>query len=302
MISTTEEKFLSDKRVHVLVTGADGQLGTALRAVFNDDEAVFVRRDEMDITDFDAVKRVVFSQPFTHVINCAAYTAVDKAETETELCRRVNVDGVHNIIAAIKDTGAGLIHFSTDYVFDGKKDTPYVEDDDAQPLSVYGRTKRESEVLIVNEAPDSLIIRTGWLYSPYGRNFVKTILAKGLETRRLRVVNDQTGTPTNADDLAAAVVSIVRGKLWTPGIFHYTNQGEATWYDFASEIARLALPGVEVQPCTTADFGAAALRPAFSVLDKTKIKETYNLQIPDWRHSLSACLRNIKQNLTNVDI
>lgn len=285
--------------ISVLVTGGKGQLAAALARALEDADISCVTladRDTLDITDREAVRQYLEANSFTHIINCAAYTAVDKAESEPEQCRRVNVDGVGNIARAVDPNRTRILHISTDFVFDGTAKQPYTEDDQPNPLSVYGSTKLLGEKELFRHAPESIVVRTGWLYSETGTNFLRIILRAASGGKSLRVVNDQRGTPTYAPDLARAVVKIMTSGLWIPGIYNYSNAGEATWYDFAAEIIRLSYPETSIAPCSSGDYPAAAKRPAYSVLDKNRISEDYKVDIPDWHDSLKTCINNIKQD------
>lgn len=281
------------KQRYILVTGAHGQLGWELSKILNPDEAVFVDRDELDITNAEAVNKYLSKTKFTHIVNCAAYTAVDKAESDEEVCRKVNAEGVKNIVEAIKGYKTRLIHISTDFVFDGKKDEPYTEEDEVNALSVYGRTKAEGEEFILRDRSDAIIIRTGWLYSAHGNNFVKTMLRLASGGKRLKVINDQQGTPTWAADLASAIKTIIYSDEWRQGIYHFSNMGQTSWYGLAEEIFKNKYPEAHLEPCTTEEYATAAKRPAYSVLDKSKIVKIYNIQIPIWQDSLKNCLANI---------
>lgn len=277
-------------------------MGSELTEALRGLDVTSAPRSVLDITDGQAVADFIGTGRFTHVVNSAAYTAVDRAESDAETCRRVNVDGVENIVRAIGNTATKLIHISTDYVFDGKGDAPYAETDAPRPLSVYGLSKLESEKVISEHDVPAVVIRTGWLYSSYGRNFVKTILKMGAEGKRLRVVADQTGTPTCAADLAQAIRSIILAPEWIPGVYHYGGEGRTTWFGFARTILELAGITAEIEPCSTAGYGAAAERPAFSVLDKSKIKRIYGIDIPYWKDSLRSCLEkiiNVSSNTPN---
>ena len=297
MTISAQKDNIEDNKLRILVTGAYGQLGHELREAFEAagiTSVVYVDRDVLDLTDGDSVRNFMASERFTHIVNCAAYTAVDKAEAEADVCRGVNVAGVKNIVDAIKGSGTKLIHISTDFVFDGKKRSPYTEADATGPLSVYGQTKLESERYVVENLPsDGIVLRTSWLYSSHGHNFVKTILRRALSGQPLRVVDDQTGTPTYAADLAEAILSIILSEKTTAGLFHFSNIGETTWYGFACEILKAANLSAEISPCSTSEYVTAAVRPAYSVLDKSKIIDTYNLSIPEWRRSLARCMEKI---------
>lgn len=284
----------------ILVTGANGQLGNELRALapqYPDFRFEFVDIQELDLCDAHAVADHIERLRPAYLINCAAYTAVDKAESDVALCWRVNRDAVENLAKSASLCGCRCLHISTDYVFDGKDPgRPYLETDPTGPVSVYGQSKLAGEEVLLKYCPDAVILRTAWLYSPFGNNFVKTMLRLGREGRDLRVVSDQLGTPTYAADLAAALMAIVvsaeDGK-YAPGIYHFTDEGSCSWYEFTREIHRQAGISVSVTPVSTAEYPTAAMRPAYSILDKTKIKMTYGLQIPDWKESLARCLKRM---------
>ena len=281
----------------VLVTGANGQLGVALRNIsdgFAGYEFYFTDVDTLDICDKAQVEVFVKLHNIDVIVNCAAYTAVDKAEDETELCMRINRDAVRNIGEAATLVDAKVIHVSTDYVFDGNGTHPYREDDATNPTSVYGASKLAGEQALLEVCPDSVIIRTAWLYSETGNNFVKTMLRLGTERDALGVVADQRGTPTYAGDLADAIMKVITTECFISGIYHYTNEGICTWYDFAVRIFELAGIKCVVTPLTTAEYPTRAKRPAYSVLDKSKIKSTYFINIPEWESSLKVSL--IMQN------
>ncbi len=281
----------------VLVTGANGQLGAALRNIsdrFDGFRFYFTDVDTLDICDKSQVGDYMKSHGISCVVNCAAYTAVDKAEDDEEACMRINCDAVRNIgeIAAL--LGARVVHVSTDYVFDGCATHPYRESDTTNPASVYGRTKLAGEQALLSSCEDSVIIRTAWLYSETGTNFVKTMLRLGTERDMLGVVADQRGTPTYAGDLADVIKAILTAGSFVPGVYHYTNEGACTWYDFAVKIFELANVKCEVNPLTTAEYPTRAKRPVYSILDKSKIKETYGIRIPAWEDSLSKCLQHLQ--------
>ena len=281
----------------VLVTGSGGQLGRELNKELEGRMpgcTDYVTHGQLDIADADAVRECLSSGLYTHIINCAAYTAVDRAEEEKLECTAVNADGVSNLARQASEFDCKLIHISTDYVFGGNSCRPYTEGDKPSPTTVYGSTKRKGETALLGLLPESIIIRTGWLYSSYGHNFLKTILRLADEREELRVVCDQVGTPTYARDLAGAIVDILSHPQWTPGIFNYANEGVASWYDFA--VVALVLAGKadrarSVVPILTEDYPTAASRPQYSVLDKTKIKAVYNLTIPHWQDALARCLK-----------
>jgi dTDP-4-dehydrorhamnose reductase len=281
----------------ILVTGSAGQLGTELHDVLEarcPGVTEYVDINDLDLCDGDAVEKFVLNGGFTHIINCAAYTAVDRAEEETGQCTTVNVDAVRHLAHAAAEVGTKMLHISTDYVFDGTAYRPYLESDKPAPASHYGVTKRRSETDLVGLLPDAIIVRTGWLYSPHGHNFVKTILNKAAETDKLRVVADQIGTPTYARDLAEMIATMVLAPQWLSGTYHFSNEGIASWYDFAVAILEIAdIDNVNVQPILTSDYPTPAARPYYSVLDKSKIKATYNITLPHWRTSLKACLKRM---------
>lgn len=281
----------------ILVTGCNGQLGREIRAVLEEkipDSAIYTDVQELDLTDAAQVASFVARHDFTHIINCAAYTAVDKAEEDKALCTRINVDAVRNLANAAAESGARIVHISTDYVFDGKAYRPYSENDKVNPVSQYGTTKRQGETALIALAPDSIIIRTAWLYSPHGKNFVKTMLRLGRSNNEIKVVADQIGTPTYARDLAEAIYSVITARQWVPGIYHYTDAGVASWYDFTKAILDLAgIKGCKVTPIPTEDFPTAATRPFYSVLSKDKIVTTFGVGVPHWIDSLRACLERI---------
>lgn len=277
-----------EEEYRILVTGADGQLGSELRRLLGD-RALYAGRSVLDLTDADAVGAFVRKHRFAYVVNCAAYTAVDRAEEEKLQCAAANVDIPENLARLADELDYRIIHVSTDYVFDGRSCVPYTEADKPSPVSVYGATKRKGETALLGLAPTSMIIRTGWLYSSHGRNFVKTILGKLREGATLRVVCDQIGTPTYAADLAAFIVRVIDSH-WTGGIFNFSDEGVASWYDFAVAIAEEAGLDGKIIPVTTKEYVTAAARPQYSVLDKTKVKATYGITIPHWRTSLRACM------------
>ena len=282
---------------NILVTGANGQLGSELKHATQGKDNFrfyFTDVDTLDITDREALDKFIQQNHIKYIINCAAYTAVDKAEDDEELCYKINRDAVENIAHAAVNHGAKVIHVSTDYVFDGTKTTPYVESDAVCPKSVYGRSKQEGEAILTEVCPESIIIRTAWLYSVYGNNFVKTMIRLGQERDALNVVADQTGTPTNAADLAQAITYILdysESNGFENGIYHYSNEGVTTWYDFTLAIHQDAgITTCKVSPITTDQYPTRASRPQYSVLDKTKIKETFGLAIPLWKDSLARCI------------
>lgn len=280
----------------ILVTGSYGQLGSSLRRVFDTDpeiEATYTDYDTLDITNPEVVERFLGDNKFDIVVNCAAYTAVDKAETDEILASTLNTIAVGNLGQAAVKSGAKVIHISTDYVFSGQGYRPYEENDEPYPQSIYGRTKLEGEALLSSFCPESLIIRTAWLYSEYGKNFVKTMLSLAEKHPQINVVADQVGTPTYAGDLAQAIYAIVKSEGWNPGIYHFTNEGVASWYDFAKAIFEDAGVEVKVNPIPTKEYPTPAKRPHYSVLSKGKIKRTFGIEIPYWRDSLRKCLKQM---------
>ena len=252
---------------------------------------------DLDLTDAAAVRKYIVDNEISHIVNCAAFTAVDKAEQEPAICAKVNTDAVKNIAEVAADYGVKVIQISTDYVFDGTAHMPYRESDKVNPISTYGTTKRKGEMVLLSMSPDAVIIRTAWLYSPYGNNFVKTMLRLGAERSELGVVCDQIGTPTYARDLAEAIYAILTARQWVPGIYHFSDEGACSWYDFTKAIHRIAgITGCNVKPIMTDDYPTAAARPPYSVLDKTRIKKTYGITIPHWEESLQNCIKQIQNN------
>lgn len=268
----------------ILITGANGQLGIELSKLLPD--AICADINELDICDFDAVFDFVEQNNIETIINCAAYTAVDKAEDEIEIAHKVNVIGAKNLAK----TNCDLIHISTDFVFDGQNHKPYLPDDVANPISVYGQTKRDGEHAVMENNKNAIIIRTSWLYSINGSNFVKTIRKLAKEKDFLNVVCDQVGSPTSAFDLACAIVKILPKIKNNAGIYHYANEGVCSWYDFAKEIIDLSEASCSVFPVSSSQYLTKAKRPSYSVLDKSKIKETFKLEIPYWKDSLRRCI------------
>ncbi|MFT4072487.1 MAG: dTDP-4-dehydrorhamnose reductase [Dysgonamonadaceae bacterium] len=279
----------------VLVTGANGQLGSEIKraSAFHPANLLFHFADvaELDITNPTDVENYIAHHKIDYIVNCAAYTAVDKAEDDIERCYLINRDAVKNLAESAARHKAKVIHVSTDYVFDGMGTRPYRETDAVNPQSVYGKSKCEGEKLLQSICPDSIIIRTAWLYSVFGNNFVKTMIRLGQERDSLNVVADQQGTPTNAADLADAILKIINyteaSGDFKSGIYHYTNEGESTWYDFTVAIHELkGITTCRVNPITTEEYPTPAARPKYSILDKTKIKEIFGIRIPEWKASL----------------
>ncbi len=286
---------------NILITGANGQLGHEMRNVIEINpnlNGIYTDVEELDITSLEAINSFLDAQPADVIVNCAAFTAVDRAEQETDLCHKLNVEAVENLAHAAKAHGAKLIHISTDYVFDGTAHLPYREDCPTCPASVYGSTKLEGEKRLQTVLPmDSIIVRTAWLYSPYGKNFVKTMMELGRTRPQLNVVCDQVGTPTYALDLARAIVAIINAPEWHNGIYHFSNEGAISWYDFTKAIHRIAgITDCDVQPCSTEQYPTPARRPHYSVLDKSLIKHTFGLKIPYWEESLAHCIERLEIN------
>jgi len=282
----------------ILVTGANGQLGKEFRVVASNEtgfEFAFVSKEELPIHDFEKVKQYFATNRPAYCINCAAYTAVDKAESEKELAYLVNAESVSVLAEVCKQYGAAFIHVSTDYVFNGDSPKPYKEDAETGPISVYGSSKLKGEILSLEKNPDSIIIRTAWVYSEFGNNFVKTMIRLMKERKELNVVNDQIGAPTYAYDLAKAIMSIIKSDKWQPGIYHFSNSGKISWYDFAVAIKELTGSECKVNPIPTSQYPTAARRPAFSLLDTSKIKNVYGINIPEWKASLTKCVDHLKQ-------
>lgn len=274
-----------------LITGSKGQLGTELSKLLPN--AILTDVAELDITNQDAVNSFVKANNIDAIINCAAYTAVDKAEEDKEVAYKINVIGPENLAK----TGCKVVHVSTDYVFDGTGHKPYQPSDDTHPVSVYGRTKLAGENAVLTNASVAVVIRTAWLYSPYGNNFIKTMQRLGREKTSINVVCDQIGTPTYAADLAQAIVAIIpQMNENNSGIYHYTNEGVCSWYDFAHEIIRLSSLDCKVLPIPSSAYPTKATRPFYSVLDKTKIKTTFGLSIPHWQDSLVKCIKQLENN------
>ncbi len=270
-----------------LVTGANGQLGTALQTMLQD-KAEYIDREDLDLTDEAAVKAFLQNKDYEYIINCAAYTAVDKAEADAENAHKVNALAP----LYLAKYGKRIVHISTDYVFDGNNCKPYNEDDTPHPVSVYGKTKLEGEKNVLANADTAIIIRTAWLYSPHGGNFVKTMRKLGAERENLNVVFDQVGTPTNAYDLAEAIVkALPQIKSGEKEIYHFTDEGVCSWYDFAREIMEQSKLNCKVHPIESKDYPTPAHRPHFSVLNKAKIKTRFKIEIPHWKEGLVKCLQ-----------
>lgn len=299
----------------ILVTGANGQLGNEMRIVSKTSEDDFIFSDVtepegnpttiLDITDIDSIRRVVNENNVRCIVNCAAYTNVDKAESNAAFCMKLNADAPENLAVVMKEVNGLLIHISTDYVFGGDPyNTPCREEQTGTPTGVYGRTKLQGEHNIIATGCNHVILRTAWLYSEFGKNFVKTMLALTSTKPSLKVVFDQAGTPTYALDLANAIMTIMEdykaenpeSRFSKSGIYHFSNEGVCSWFDFTKKIAEIARnTSCDIQPCHSHEFPSPVRRPAYSVLDKTKIKETFGIAIPYWTDSLKSCMKKILQ-------
>ena len=288
--------------MRVLITGSNGQLGSEIKELENNYKKVdliFKDLPGLDICNFNLLQLFIVENNINAVINCAAYTAVDKAEEETIIAKKVNYEGVLNIVNALKAVNGKLIHISTDYIFDGNHFLPYKESDPVSPIGVYGETKRAGELAVINSDLDSIVIRTSWLYSAYGNNFVKTMLRLGNEKEDLGVIFDQVGTPTYARDLAKTCLDILSGDSSVNiskngNLYHFSNEGVTSWYDFAISIMELGGVNCKVKPIQTKDYPTLAKRPQYSVLNKSKIKRDFKIQIPNWRDSLKDCIKKLK--------
>ena len=285
--------------INILVTGANGQLGNEMRVVAQNstDNYIFTDVTELDITDALAVEKTIRNNNINVVINCAAYTNVDKAENDREFAEILNAKAVENLAVAIRKNNGLLIHVSTDYVFGGtKNNTPCTEDEPVNPTGVYGITKLHGEQAVIGSGCHYIIIRTAWLYSEFGKNFLKTMLNFTATKPQLKVVFDQVGTPTYAYDLAKVIFDIIENRKFEGkyGIYHYSNEGVCSWFDFAKMIAEYTgNTECDIQPCHSDEFPSPVIRPSYSVLDKTKIKETFGISIPYWTESLRQCIDNI---------
>jgi len=283
----------------VLVTGANGQLGNEMRIVAQNckDHYIFTDVAELDITNLDAIRGMVAKEGVKVIVNCAAYTNVDKAEEDVDFCTLLNATAVENLAIAMKEVDGLLVHVSTDYVFGGDPyNTPCTEDKKGTPTGVYGQTKLQGEQNIQKVGCHHLIIRTAWLYSEFGKNFVKTMLNLTATKTELKVVFDQTGTPTYAYDLAAVIYDIVENRKYVnkDGIYHYSNEGVCSWFDFTKMIAEYAgNTTCDIQPCHSNEFPSKVIRPSYSVLDKTKIKNTFGIKVPYWTDSLKVCINHL---------
>lgn len=279
--------------MNILITGCNGQLGNEIQLLERQNtQHTFFNTDvaELDIINQEAIERFVGEHAIDGIVNCAAYTAVDKAEDNELLCQKLNAEAPAYLAHAIGKRGGWMVQISTDYVFDGTHYMPYTEDEDTCPNSVYGKTKLVGELNVQAHCERSMIIRTAWLYSSFGNNFVKTMIRLGKEKPELGVIFDQIGTPTYARDLAAAIMTAINKGI-VPGIYHYSNEGVISWYDFTKAIHRLAgINNCNVRPLHTSEYPTPATRPHYSVLDKTKIKRVYGIEIPYWEDSLAECV------------
>ncbi|MBO7255457.1 MAG: dTDP-4-dehydrorhamnose reductase [Paludibacteraceae bacterium] len=283
--------------MNVLITGANGQLGNEMRVVakqYTEVDFVFTDVEELNICNADEVDSFVKNLLPDYIVNCAAYTAVDKAETDIDLCRAINCDAVKNLGIAAQKYKAKVIHVSTDYVFDGTNNVPYTETMPTNPQTIYGKTKLEGEKALLSVCNTSFIIRTSWLYSSFGNNFVKTMLRLGNEQDSINVVFDQVGTPTYAADLANAIWEIITSKNTDYGVYHFSNEGVCSWYDFTTAIFRLTNTNCQVFPIESSEYPTKTPRPLYSVLNKRKIKSTFAVSIPHWEVSLQKCLQILK--------
>lgn len=287
--------------MNILVTGAKGQLGCEMQRLgaVSPNNYIFTDVAELDITDADSVMHAVKAASVDIIVNCAAYTNVDKAESDEATAELINATAVGNLARAMKEVGGTLFHVSTDYVFGCDGNTPRTEEMPLNPLGVYGRTKLHGEQAIIESGCKALIFRTAWLYSEFGNNFLKTMMRLTAEKEQLNVVFDQVGTPTYAGDLALAIFSIIEAGVYAgnEGIYHFSNEGVCSWYDFAVEIAAVAgNTNCRINPCHSNEFPSPVKRPPYSVLDKTKIKSTFDIDIPHWRESMEYCIKRIKIN------
>lgn len=277
----------------VLVTGSKGQLGNEVQVLassYPQFEFIFTDVEELNICDLQAVEKYFAERKIDVLLNCAAYTAVDKAEEDVDLCYRINEKAVGILGEVAAKYGTRMVHVSTDYVFDGTSYLPYTEDSPVCPATVYGKSKLAGEQLLMDVCPAAVIVRTSWLYSSFGNNFVKTMLRLGQERDSLNVIFDQVGTPTYAADLADALLKVISADEFIPGIYHYSNEGVCSWYDFTISIHKMAGVNCRVLPIESKDYPAKTPRPHYSVLNKNKIKTNYNIQIPHWENGLRRCL------------
>ncbi len=283
--------------INVIVSGSNGQVGSELQELapaYPEWNFVFLDREKLPINDKEALSKIFATYHPQYFINCAAYTAVDKAEEERERAFEINGTAVGAIADLCFRHACRFIHISTDYVFDGESRAALKEEQATAPVNAYGKSKLLGEQLAQEKNPETIILRTSWVYSVYGKNFVKTMMRLMDERERLGVVNDQIGSPTYAADLAEAILQIMGSKKWVPGIYHFSNEGVISWFDFANEIKTLKGSSCTVEPIATADFPTPAKRPAYSVLDKTKIQNTFSIRLKNWKDSLKICVDKLK--------
>lgn len=281
----------------ILVTGANGQLGKELQQLassYSSFQFIFLSREDLPIHHFEMIRHYFSIYKPAYLINCAAYTAVDRAESEKDLAFLINGEAVGVLAAVCKENHCHFIHISTDYVFAGNAVAPYSEDAVTNPRSVYGASKLEGERQALQFNADTIIIRTSWVYSEFGKNFVRTMIKLMSEKEEINVVNDQSGCPTYAGDLAEAILLIISSGNWRPGIYHYSNEGAITWYDFAVAIKEFSGSHCKVNPIPTSQYPTPAKRPAYAVLDTTKVQQVFGMRIKDWKQSLLVCLKRLK--------
>lgn len=308
-VAQRQETFYGLVQKNVLVTGASGQLGNELRKrqELSNNAFYFIYTDaaELNITDLQQVRDFVKEKSIRYIINCAAYTNVEKAETDTENAYLVNYTGAENLAKAAFENDCRLIHISTDFVFDGAFHVPYTENDVPNPLSIYGKSKLKGEDAVRKLSPEAVIIRTSWLYSEFGNNFVKTMIRLMTERDELNIVADQHGTPTYAADLAEMILHIMdiaEAEEWKPGIYHFSNSGETTWFGFADKIKELAkLDNCKLNPIKTSEYPTAAERPAYSVMNLQKTETTFHVEIPNWENGLERCLQKLQAPTTSTN-
>lgn len=301
-VTKKQQFFYGLVQKNILVTGANGQLGQEIKVLSQQTDSIFhfIFTDacELDITQFNQLSDFVKQHAIQYIINCAAYTAVDKAESEVEQAYLINAAGAGNLAKVAAQQNCRFIHISTDYVFDGQATAPYTETTPANPLSVYGKSKLKGEETVLENNPQAIIIRTSWLYSEFGANFVKTMLRLMTQRDELNIIADQKGTPTYAADLAEMIVHILEDSEkteWKPGIYHFSNQGETTWFGFAEKIKELASIDIcTLNPIKTSEYETTTARPVYSVLDKSKIQSAFRVEIPTWENALKRCMNKLK--------
>ena len=284
----------------ILITGSRGQLGNEMQQAssrFPVFKFIYTDVDELDICDKVALSAFVKDNAIDVIVNCAAYTAVDKAEDDVELCYKINAEAVGNIGEVASENSVQVVHISTDYVFDGTNYMPYTEDQPVCPATIYGKSKLVGEEALIGACPNAIIIRTAWLYSSFGNNFVKTMIKLGRERDSLSVIFDQIGTPTYAADLADVILNVLNCEKIVSGVYHFSDEGVCSWYDFTKAIHRIAAISCDVRPIETKDYVTRTPRPHYSVLNKTKIKNTFGITIPYWEDSLERCIRILQQQV-----